>query len=319
MTPPVYIPRSGEQVYPPPYSAAGVQLYGFAAKVSLSALQTQVCDRYLNAPLGGGQRFCPASEHALFVFNTIDQLRSQTPPFDQRGWFPEQEAAVWTIIADRVRERLFWFHPYMLVDNSYALAMGREIYGFPKEFGWFDIPRGPAAPERLSVETLAVKTFGPEAAGLRLPLFSVHRATDGSSPPTVFTDLKALVAALTEIAGIEAGWFAKLGLAAHIAEDLLERLMPMAFLKQFRHGARPAEACYQALQEVDSRLVKLHDARIFSESYTVEINDLDSHPVRQDLGLPPGPVPVEAAFWLNFDFAIGDCQVVWSSTGETTA
>ena len=309
--PPVdYIPRSGEQVYPPPYSAAGVQLYGFAVRADLATLQTNICDRYLNAPLGGGQRFKPASEHVMFVFNTIDQLRSMTPPFDQRGWFPEQEAAVWMVVADVERERLFWYHPYMLVDNSYALAMGREIYGFPKEFGWFQIPRGPDAPELLSVDTLAVKTFGADTPGLRAPLFTVRRGAAGGEP-TVFGELKDLFGSVARIAGLEPGFFQALGLAGHMLDDLLAMRLPMAFLKQFRDGAAPLTACYQAIQEVDSRLVKFHGAKLFSDRYHVEIEDLDSHPIRQDLGLPAGPIDVEAAFWTNFDFEIGSATEVW--------
>lgn len=315
---PMYIPRSGEQVYPPPYSAAGVQLYGFAARARLDALQANVCDRYLNAPLGGGRRFCPASEHVMFVFNTIDQLRSMTPPFDQRGWFPEQEAAVWMLVADRERERLFWYHPCMLVDNSYALAMGREIYGFPKEFGWFQIPRGPAAPDYLSVDTLAVKSWGPDVPGQRLRLFAVHRGAIGGQH-TLFDDLKALVSTVAGIAGLEAGFFAKLGLGEHMLDDLLHTRLPMAFLKQFRDGAAPETACYQAIQEVDSRLVRLHGATLFADRYTIDINDLASHPIRADLGLPPGPIDVEAAYWLNFDFEIGNCNVVWHSGGASAA
>ena len=315
-----YIVRSGEQVFPPPYDAAGVQLYSFGVRIDRATLQREVCDRCLNAPLGGGDRFVPAADHAMFVFNSIDKLSSRAPGFEQRGWFAEQEAAVWTVIADRVREQLFWFHPYMLVDNSYAMAMGREIYGFPKSIGWFDIPRGPDAPDRLSVQTLAVRRFAPDAPGERLPLFTVRRVAENGAPHGVFEGLKDLVQEIALLAGLEPGFFAELGLGAHMLEALVERLMPMAFLKQFRDGALPDRACYQAIQEVDSKLVRLLGARLFSDRYVVEIEDLDSHPLRRDLGLPAGPVPVEFAAWLNFDFSIGNTRIVWSNLpGSATA
>jgi hypothetical protein len=314
MNKPAYIDRSGEQVYPPPFSAANVGFFGFAVLAERSALQA-MCDRYLNAPMGGGDRFTPALSHVLFVFNTMDALRAQSPGWQDRGWFPEQEAAVWVLVADRVGEQLFWFHPYMLVDNSYALAMGREIYGFPKALGWFDIPRGPQAPAQLSVETVAVRTFAPETQGERALLFSVRQ--DGSSRPvrtgSGFGQLRELLQELAQLAGIERGFFAKLGLAEHLFEDLLAGKMPMVFLKQMRDGAEPTRACYQAIQEVQASLVKLIDARIYPQGYVVDIEDLASHPIRADLGLPAGPVAAEFSFWLSFDFAIGDCQVVWST------
>jgi hypothetical protein len=314
MTRPRYIDRSGEQVYPPPFSAANVGFFGFAALADRAALQA-LCERYLNAPLGGGDRFTPALAHVLFVFNTIDALRAETPAWQDRGWFPEQEAAVWVLVADRVREQLFWFHPYMLVDNSYALAMGREIYGFPKSLGWFDIPRGPQAPVQLSIDTVAVRTFAPETKGERARLFGVRQ--DGSTRPVKtgsgFGGLREVLQELVQLAGIERGFFAKLGLAEHLFEDLIGGKMPMVFLKQFRDGAEPTLCCYQAIQEVQARLVKLHDARIYSQGYAIDIDDLASHPIRADLGLPAGPVNAEFSFWLSFDFAIGDCEIVWST------
>jgi len=33
--------------------------------------------------------------------------------------------------------------------------------------------------------------------------------------------------------------------------------------------------------------------------------------VRQELGLTPGPIPVDLAFWALFDFEIGSCTEVW--------
>ncbi len=314
MTKPLYINRGGEQVYPPPFSAAGVGFFGFAASADRKALQA-LCDRQLNAPLGGGSRFWAPISHVLFVFNTIDALRSESPCWQDRGWFPEQEAAVWMLVADRERERLFWFHPYMLVDNSYALSMGREIYGFPKALGWFDIPRGPQAPARLSVETLAVREFKPDAKGERTRLFTARQ--DGSKRSvgvaSGFRELREVLLELARLAGIEPGSFAELGLAEHLFEDLISGKMPMAFLKQFRDGADPARCCYQAIQEVEAKLVKLHNARIYSEGYVIDIDDLASHPIRADLGLRAGPIKAEFSFWLSFDFAIGDCSIVWST------
>lgn len=314
MTKPPYIDRSGEQVYPPPFSAANVGFFAFAALADRAALQA-LCDRYLNTPLGGGNRFSPALSHVFFVFNTIDALRAESQGWQDRGWFLEQEAAVWTLIADREREQLFWFHPYMLVDNSYAFAMGREIYGFPKALGWFDIPRGPEAPAALSIDTLAVREFTPDAKGERARLFGVRQ--DGSTKPvntgSGFAELREVLQELVHLAGIEPGYFAELGLAAHLFEDLVGGEMPMVFLKQFRDGAEPTLACYQAIQEVQSKLVKLHDARIYSAGYVIDIDDLASHPIRADLGLPAGPITAEFSFWLSFDFAIGDCAIIWST------
>ncbi|MEY2952069.1 MAG: hypothetical protein RLZZ401_156, partial [Pseudomonadota bacterium] len=309
---PLYIDRSGEQVYPPPFSAAGTGLFAFAVQADLQVQQTRICDRYLNAPLGGGNRFCAALSQVFFVFNTIDALRAESPAWQDRGWFPEKEAAVWMLVADRETDRLFWFHPYMLVDNSYALSMGREIYGFPKSLGWFDIPVGPDAPLHLGVETVAVKDYTKDTQGQRHPLFSVQQVGPADVPVlrAGFREMGELVRELVQMSKIEQGWFEKLGLAAHVMEDLLHMRLPMVFLKQIRDGVDPTRCCYQVIQEVSVQLTQFHSARIYAQAYEVHINDLASHPVRSDLGLPDGPIPCEFAFWSNFDFTIGGCEAV---------
>jgi hypothetical protein len=312
----LYIDRSGEQVYPPPFSALGTGLFAFAVQADLNVLQTRICDRYLNAPLGGGSRFCPALSQVFFIFNTIDALRAESPGWQERGWFPEMEAAVWMLVADRETNRLFWFHPYMLVDNAYALSMGREIYGFPKALGWFDMPIGPDAPLHLGVETLAVKDYTLDTKGQRAPLFGVRQVGSADESPLVagFSEMGELIQELVRMAKLDSSWFEKIGLAAHLMDDLLSLRLPMVFLKQFRDGADPTRCCYQAIQEVDVQLTKFHAARIYPQAYEVDINDLASHPVRADLGLPAGPIPVEFALWTNFDFTIGACNAIWSTS-----
>lgn len=310
---PTYVVRSGEQVYCPPFAATGTHLFAFAVKSDMDAQRTRICDRYLNHPLGMKGRFVPALDQVFIVFNSIDALRCTAPDWADKGWFTEQEAAVWMLVADLETDRLFWFHPYMLVDNAYALSMGREIYGFPKGLGWFVLPSGPEVPERLSVETVGVKTWGPDAQGLRQPLFEVRRTSEPSLARLVddVVDLAQLMAEVLRLSELDAPWFEKLGLAAHFMDDLLHLRLPMVFLKQFRDGLDPSAACYQAVQEVNVQLTQFQGARIYAERFELLINDLDSHPVRADFGLADGPVVLEYGFWTLFDFTIGPCTQVW--------
>jgi Acetoacetate decarboxylase (ADC) len=313
---PTYIDRGGEQVYMPAFTAKGTRLFGFAVASDREVQQTRICDRYLNAPLGGRQRFVAALEQVFFVFNTVDSLVSTAPGWEDKGWFSEQEAAVWMLVADLDTERLFWFHPYMLVDNAYALCMGREIYGFPKALGWFDIAPGPDAPERMGVETLAVKVWGEASQGQRYPLFSVRRVgePDGSALIDTLSEATELMGELVSLSGLNVGWFERLGLAAHSLDDLLHLRLPMVFLKQFRDGLDPSRCCYQAIQEVSVQLTAFHGARIYTNPYELDIVDLASHPIRADLGLASGPIAVDYAFWTDFDFTIGPCTALWSTS-----
>ncbi len=308
---PKYIQRGGEQVYAAPFAAEGVELFSFPVKGNIDTIQRNICDRYLNEPLGVTNRFVPLTDYVMFVFNTIESLVSVLPPFNTMGSFPEKEGAVWTALVDREREQLFWFHPYMVVDLSYAMAMGREIYGFPKTIGWFDIPRGPAAPESLSVETIVVDKFSLSSKGQRAKLIGVTRNDTSKSQGSVsLKTIRELAEELVRILNIEHRLIGDIKLGLHLIEDLVELRMPMTFLKQFRDGVEPTRACYQAIQEVNSRMTRFEGARIYHEGYEVDFENFESHPIRADVGLPDGPLSVEAPFWVRFDFEIDDCTLV---------
>ncbi len=311
---PKYIERGGEQVYAAPFAAKGVELFSFPVKGDIGSIQNNICDRYLNEPLEVSDRFVPLTDYVMFVFNTIESLVSVLPPFNTMGSFPEKEGAVWTALVDREREQLFWFHPYMVVDLSYAMAMGREIYGFPKTIGWFDIPQGPQAPESLSVETIVVDKFSLSSKGQRAKLIGVNR-NDAikSQEPSSFKTIRELADELVRLLNIEHGLINEIKLGVHLLEDLVELKMPMGFLKQFRDGVDPTRACYQAIQEVNSRMTRFEEARLYHEDYEVDFENFESHPIRADLGLSSGPLSVEAPFWVRFDFEIDDCTIVGAS------
>lgn len=310
-----YVNRSGEQVYMPPYSATGTRLFGFAVNASLESQRKRICDPCLNAPLGASDRFLPVLDQVFFVFNSIDALRSTAPGWEDKGSFTELEAAVWMLVADRETDRMFWYHPYMLVDNAYALSMGREIYGFPKCLGWFQMAPGPEAPDLLAVETMGVRTWGPDAKGERLPLFSVRRTAGPDFPGEALveglTEATQLMSELVRLSSLDLPWLEEMKLSAHFLEDVLNLRLPMVFLKQFRDGLKPDQAVAQSIQEVNVQLTAFHGARIYGDAFEVDIHDMASHPVRADLGLPDGPIPVAYAFWTCFDFSIGPCTAAW--------
>lgn len=237
MNNPVYLSRGGEQVFEPPYVAEGVQFFGFIVKADNTSLQA-ICDRYLNGP-SGSRDFSPLVPFAMFVFNKIEQMYAKSPPDNNRGWYSEQEGAVWMLVWDSKRGKPLWYHPYMVVDSSYAMAMGREIYGFPKEIGWFQVPDGPRVPNTLSVKTVLVKTLTANTQAKPGLLFAASLSKDATSTPPYMEvkDLNALTEAVTQ----------RLVLARYANGDRLKALslpMPMIFLKQFRDSVDPKRTCF---------------------------------------------------------------------------
>jgi hypothetical protein len=313
MSNPGYIQRGGEQVFQQPFTAIDVQFFGFAVEADKSAM-AKLCNGYLNAPLGipadsKNPRFVPAIEHVLFVFNRLGKLyASRSSPDYDRGWYKEQEGAIWMVVLDREEENLYWFHPYMLVDSSYALCMGREIYGFPKQFGWFDIPDGPGAPREMEVQAVVAKDLSNSCEATREILFKASRVGRPRAAQEQHQSLKSLVSRLAEVLGIGEDFLDHLKLAENLFGDLLRLNIPMVFLKQIRDGAEPDKACYQAIQECMTKMTKFHDARLYLHDYEIDFEDFETHPIRDDLGFPNGPLKVDAAFWTKFDFEIGVCK-----------
>ena len=308
MSRPVYLSRGGEQVFVAPYVAEGVQFFGFVVKAEQAKLQV-ICDRYLNGPTGT-QDFMAVVPFVMFVFNKLDRMYAKLPPDHNRGWYSEQEGAVWMPVWDNKRSKALWYHPYMVVSSSYAMAMGREIYGFPKEIGWFEVPNGPDSPETMQVETVVVKSLNPQCQAKREQLFGARIATGGrSNSATPYQELKDL----NQLAEVVAD---RLGIASHLDADVLHALVsvpiPMVFLKQFRDAVYPKQACFQSVQEAETQLIRLLSfPRVYLDRYEIFFKYWASHPIRKDLGLVASPVPVEVAFWANFDFEIGICSEIW--------
>jgi hypothetical protein len=307
MTKPRYIPRGGEQVFEPPYIAEGVQFFGFVVTADTAKLQA-ICDRYLNGP-SRTQAFAPFVPYVMFVFNKLGKMYAKNPPDFDRGWYSEQEAAVWMPVWDNKRGTPLWHHPYMIVDSSYAMAMGREIYGFPKEIGWFDVPDGPDSPTKMFVETVVVKSLRHDCEAKREILFEARLASGGkSSSVPDFEELGDLTDLLKAASD-------RLRFRDRVSDKDLSTLwtapIPMVFLKQFRDAVHPNYACFQKVQETTTEMTRLLSLpRIYLNRYEIVFKDWASHPIRADLGLPNGPVPVDLAFWAQFDFEIGVCQEI---------
>ncbi len=309
-----YVDRGGEQVYRPPFDAQGVDFFAFTIKADKAAMNKSICDLCLNGPAGEPGRFEMAVPYVMLVYNNIASLVSTDAPYNYRGHFPEHESAIWTLVRDTKEEKLYWYHPYIFVDNAYALSMGREIYGFPKGLADLDIPTSHKKPEHFSTDTIVVPKFGKNAQAEQMRLFEVNRKGPGDIILEVIEDVGALVESVWSILS-EEGLKSDLELMGHEIEALFKREVDMIFLKQFRDVGNPALAVAQSITALDARLTKLTGVALYKNKYEIEIGEFDSHPVRSDLGLPDGPITPIAQFWVGFDMWIGPGQRVSTGVG----
>ncbi len=313
-----YVDYGGTQMLQPPYNAENVGFYAFLIHADVAALQKLLDDR-LNRPSGGAVEFEPAGPFVVLAFNRLEKMSSVNPPDRDKGWFSEQECAIWMRVVDRKTNASRWFHPYIYVDNSYALVLGRELYGFPKATGWFDIPADPKAATAMSVETLTLPVFSPNTQGVRTRLISARQTAASEDPVNIVEDTVEFAAELLGLLAKEEDLPDSVELVWNSLKDLFERNAPMVFLKQFPAPGIPGAACYQAIVEMTATATSFRGAAILPGEWQIDIAQAASHPVARDLGLAGNSVKSVAQFWVAFDMIVGPGQNVWTASPRAIA
>ena len=201
----------------------------------------------------------------------------------------------------------------MIVDNPFAMAMGREIYGFPKMLGWFDgVARGPTEPTTMAVETIVTEVLDPNCQSRRLPLLKVHRRARSPLQKTANTALGLECFSTNILQSLKIGpkQLGPDGIGEMLYMDLLQLRMSFLFMRQFRDSVEPRLASFQSVQECRTEMTKVHDFRRYGSEFEIEIFDYPTHPLRSEFGLATGMLRVEQASWTLFDFEIGPCNEI---------
>lgn len=323
---PRFIQPGGAQTYPQPLDLRDCHLFSFVLEADGAALG-RICDTYLNGPAQGQVTYVPAASCAMLIVAMIGRISCVDLPPEQQFWLPETDIAFWVPVFKGkmeggvfIAEALQWFLPYVFVDNSWAVASGREIYGYPKAMSSFELP-SPDDPDHFGVNTLTVKAFGPATKATCQRLFAIDRtsATGGLFKRTfrsvVETGEALLKAAIAERMLPIPG----LGMLGELFDLIVHGTMPMVFLKQFRDAAIGTDACYQAVVEAPAQVTCFRKAGEIAADYGVSIESYASHPIVDDLGLRGSIDPgtgawrgsVESAWYVNFDFQVLNATATW--------
>ncbi|MEO1592062.1 MAG: hypothetical protein AAFU71_12315, partial [Cyanobacteria bacterium J06632_22] len=239
----------------------------------------------------------------------------QDPSQKDIGYVGEKEAIIWvlTMAGHQIGpifwiDHLAWFTPYMFVNSSYAMATGREVYGYPKEWGWFHLPPQPDQLTHLSVEADVFPTYSPATPATRKPVLTIDVTSPGVQAPGLWRTqrdcFKEIISLLYETEQDLARDIALpgLGLSLEALESLLTGAVPFVFLKQFRDVKEGHKPCYQAIVEANTTLAKFRRGGLLNGDFNTQIANFDSHPIVHDLGLGSATPPVKLACWLDFDF-----------------
>lgn len=287
-------PAEWEPVSPPPYDFLGVTMRVFPLLADLHRLQG-FCDSYLNLMPREIAFFRPSVPLVLLVLVDYGKMVSEVR---QIGWVSQRETAfivplAWMREVDGEEVFVDWASvaPYIFVDQPMSVATGREVYGWPKERGWFEPGTDSwtdvheTVPFRFQLSTKVYPHQPPEPGlGVRT-LYTIRERPSQSLfgwPPSVETILnpfrtmshllgssQPLITAATgmwssALRGGPESWNA----SARVMMEMIGAVWPLANttelgnpvsntinLKQFRDASDPSLLCYQAL--TNARMIGL--------------------------------------------------------------
>jgi hypothetical protein len=251
----------------------------------------------------------------MLSWGSIARVTSQTPPYDQRGGVCEPQVAVWIPVAIRdpasEHEWFAMFIPYIWLDNAMSLATGRELFGYPKAWGWPEFPAQDGA-RSWKLDVFGVE-YQPDALAGRHPLLQITetKSLEGAAA--------ADITSLAEVARHVVGrlFHPSLGhllgdieVTESLTADLLAERMPNVFLKQVRDVCDGDRAALQQITALDYRIVRMSAAPLLYE-HELQVSELDSHPVGAELGLASQTLAV--AYEAELEFDVGGGRVLWDA------
>lgn len=316
---PDYVEYSSLATVPGPLTASKATEWGFALEADEGKLET-LCEKVFAEPTGGEVDVRPFGDQVVLTLGRIERLVSDVPRFKRMGWSPETQVDIWVPAArvrqdgnDVVAERFLMFMPYIWIDNAISLPAGREMYGYPKAFGWAVLPDEGADEKSFGLDVFGMN-YGRDESPTRRPLIRVERGARHPNMAGVsFDRLEDVAHQLRDLFVREPGE-AKLGFkfARQLLDDLIDRRVRQVFLKQIRAVEDGAKA---ALQQVTEASYKIKDMKFDGLDYEYEctINKLDSHPLLDELGLKTQTT--HWGFRMEADFTLEPGRVIWDSAG----
>lgn len=300
----------------PPFDIEKVTYFNYVLDADMGALR-KLCDAFFNTPSGGAVRYEPLIPQVIFSYAQIKEATSSDPA---AGSTPENDILLWTPVVRLSPEgtrvlAVPVFSPYVFVDNATAVQLGREMFGFPKN--WCEIVTAPDGPE--SKNDIVVKAYTKPADEPVLKPRQILQLTNlgGGREPVWIHDtvevlgelVRVLASFVTDANGL--GVILNAEAIAKATESLLAKKQTFAFLKQFPSMSVPNACCYQAIGEMDTTLGTIERFGVLPYDYELTYVDDMFHDFAGSFGWGPGPLKVRAAFYMDFSFTLDGGRVVW--------
>lgn len=299
---------------PTPFRSLNTTLDGFWARADGERLDA-LCRKLFDEPSGGKVKCSAIGNHVMLTWGVIGRVTSLTPPYDERGGVREPQVAIWVPVVVRrpgQRDSFAMSIPYIWLDNAMSLATGRELFGYPKAWGWPAFPGPEDRPRKWGLDVFGLD-YTRDALADRHPLLEIVEAPD--EPGSIEDELHGLADIARHAAAqlLEPPDDVGLGATADLAGDLLREELTNVFLKQFRSIEDGLGAALQQIVEARYTVTRV-TARSLVREHRLIVHELDSHPVARELGL--ADQPLGAAYHVDMDFDVGQGRVLWDADGR---
>jgi hypothetical protein len=297
---------------PQPFRADGVTAFGAAVAGDRQRMQ-ELVDQTLNCH-GRHARYVVVAPTIFFSFMRMPRLSSAGDPGGSS--FAETELNVTFLLAAMdLPPTAAIYMPALWLDSGPALIAGREIYGYPKQFGLITMPDRIGDPAVMEAQSCVLPTQQPGPASDQTILRM--RRTDGDllEKTSNLTDAAAaLELLLSTVVQFDLSSLDSFGLAWP-GFDL--KNLRMAWMRQLPSLAMPGLASFRSAAE--GRFdIALRSAGLLRGQYEIEIPFLHSVRMAEAFGLAqPGQnvkVPAIAAYHMDFDLIFGPARDLWTET-----
>lgn len=339
-------PPLGDPQAPPPYrfEDVGIQMFHVAAD---GAKLEAVCDTFLNTIAAQNNlpfRLHPLNGSAPGVVN-IELLRygrmySTAPGHEQMGYSSQYELMFSIPV---VLKNLFGFPlavgmfvPHICVDQAFSMITGREVVGFPKVDGEFEMPTEIWEVDGCVVSTLATEPYSANSPVEIKPLLETRLATfaplapfssalraarvgpddNGSLPDEEARPLWPF-GPIDELYGRDSQFAVDERVLNLLTQSAGIGLTNYSF-KQFRDAELPEKACYQALVEGSTNVHQFGAGGMLPDT-DITIHEYASIKIIEQLGLDAQGTTIKPLFgiWYNADFTLQDLQNLTTTCGPS--
>lgn len=303
-----------------PYDNNDVEMASFLVAAEHEAL-VAFCDDYLNKPSGGKVRYVPLFSHMLMTYASLSGyvMDDAGKPV---GLMKEHDFVFWIIALAMKKILGIWMPshlvalpPLLFVDNPFGLAIGREVFGYPKSFGQFKVPSTIQRPE-YTVSSIVFDPANPNTEGKLEWLIRVQQRRAGQTDHMWRSGREAwegIVKLMLGAGGVklEEQWMDE---AVNLLTRLSQPQVPVVFLKQFRSVEETTKADVQQIIEDPTLVYAFKGAGLIGGSYQLSVNDVPFYPFKDRLGLildSSGQQELSLGFWAKVAFIVQEGKIVW--------